>query len=226
MINDPNEIPVEGSVPITEPLIPQRENQLKKGTAGVMVVSIFMLIFSIFLMIPYGPQNTDAAFNIQEKIFLIFASVMLFIATIVEGLFISGLCCNFGVAAAAVFLPSSILYAVTINLNSNLFWSRVTMIPASVLLVISGGLYLAHYLFSILLEVPKKRIVSGVAAALRVVASVLFMVAGIVEIGQTERGEESAYDFSIFRNLMFSGACMHSVAAIVAAVGQFVDPSM
>ena len=221
MINDP-EVPV----PPTEPLIPQREtNQLNKGTAGIMVVSVFMFILSIFLMLPFGPHNTDATFNIQERIFLIFASTMLLIATIVEGICVMGDCCSFGVAAAAVFLPSSILYTFT-DLNSTSFWNSATMFSASVLLTLSGALYLAHYIFILLLEVPKRRIVSGIAAGFRMVASVLFMVAGIVELGQTERGGESTYDFTIFRNLMFSGAAIHAVAAVVAAVGQFIDPSL
>ncbi len=212
-MNDPE-------APSTTPLIGGDESGSGtkiQSTAGCVTVSILMFISSIMLMIPFGPQNNKGAFNHGEKICIILAGSMILFAVVMEAFTIHKTCCTLGSSAGGVLLACFIVVSM-----AKLDEGYGLIIFGSLLLIVAAMLFLAYHLQLAVCHFTAKETVSGIGGVMKTLASSLFFVAGVVELAQVDRGDDAPYDFTVFRNLMFSGSFFHAVASIVSVVGHFM----
>lgn len=194
---------------------------IEKDTAAIIIAELFLIASVLFYMIPMNPTNTKGYFSGYEQGLLITGSVLFSISTLIDEFFIEWYySINIIHGIMGLFFILSSIFITKCDFNADV--DEVGFVTCGremglLTFFAMGGVFYYTMVAVGEYQKQKKVVPSMLSFVLKAIASILFMTGGFVQM--CSDGD----DFSVFRDLMFSGCIFHTVASIGLIVSKFMN---
>ena len=194
---------------------------IEKDTAAIIIAELFLMASVLFYMIPMNPTNTKGYFSGYEQGLLITGAILFSISTLIDEFFIEwyfSMIIIYGILG--LFFISSSIFITKCDFKADV--DEVSFVTCGgemgQLTFFAMGCVFYYTMIAVGEYQKEKKVVpSMLSFILKAIASILFMTAAIVQL------YSDGDDFSVFRDLMFSGCIFHTVASIGLIVSKFMN---